>query len=207
MMRYTGPNNVTPPDGFRYTFPDGVTIRQSCRGDWYNAIRRHAEMNGYELAENWKDLADDQFCLLMPPGWCSFDDGSDVLSHINTRLEMGDLFRGMEVLLRIAASPDPLVDQETAERRGAICAACPVNITVPGCIPCMKIPDMVAKIVGAKTTQSDPYLRTCGICKCMNAAAIWVKPEILAHGVTPGQMDQYARLGHCWKYKELKALE
>jgi hypothetical protein len=122
-----------------------------------------------------------------------------VMSHINTRLEMGDLFRGMEVLARIAASPDPLVDQKEADRRAAICSGCPANLTIPGCMPCMKIPDMVVKINGGRTTQHDQYLRQCAICKCSLAAAVWVKDEVSAHGITPEMHDKFQRLGHCWK--------
>lgn len=199
MLKYTASPRITPPDGFRYTFPDGVTIRESCQTDWYRRIRQHYEQNAYPMPDNWKDLADEQLCLLLPPGWCQYDDGSNVMSHINTRLEMGDLFRGMDVLMRIAASPDPLVDQATAEARAAACSKCPANISIPGCAPCMKIPDMVVKINGGKTTGSDQFLRSCAVCKCSLQAAVWVKDEVAAHGITPEMHQQFQLLPHCWR--------
>lgn len=199
MMRLSCPKNITVPDGYRFVFEDGTRIHQSCYGDWLNAIKNHYVMNDYPIPDNWVALAEDQLCNFLPPGFCQYDDGSNVMSHINTRLEMGDLFRGMEVLLRIATTPDCMVEPEEAERRAAICSACPANITIPGCAPCMKIPDLVVKINGGKTTSADQFLRSCAVCRCHLQAAVWVKDEVAAHGITPAMHEQFQKIPHCWK--------
>lgn len=199
MMRFNFPATETPPDYFRFTFPDGTTIKQNHRQDWFNKIEAHYRMNGYEMPLDWKEQAENQLCQLLPPGWCRYDTGETAQPLADARITMGDLFRGMEVLLRIAASPDPLVEQAEADRRAAICSGCAMNAHVPGCAPCMKIPDMVAKIAGARTTKYQHLLQSCLICKCRNEAQAWIKPEILAKGITYGQHLAFKQIEHCWK--------
>lgn len=199
MMRLSGPQNVTVPDNYRYTFQDGTVIRQSVYSDWLNKIRDHYEWNGIPRPDNYVALAEDQLCHLLPPGWCKYDDGTDAWGVVDTRLGMGDLFRGMEVLTRIVLHPDPLVDQAEAERRAKICSGCPVNAHIEGCLPCMKIPDVVASIKGARTTEADQFLKNCLVCKCVNSAAVWIKEEVLAKGITPTQHQQYQAFDHCWR--------
>lgn len=203
MMKFSFPARLCPPDGYSFTFPDGTRIRATDRGTFYSKIADHYRWNDIPMPLDWKEQAEDQCCQAMPPGWCKYDTGEDAEGIVNPRMEMGDLFRGMEVLLRIAASPDPLVDQKEADRRAAICSGCFANMPVEGCMPCMKIPDMVASIAGAKTTQYDYLLRTCGICHCQNSAQAWIKDEILAKGITPDMHRRFQRVPHCWK-KDLK---
>jgi hypothetical protein len=65
-----------------------------------------------------------------------------------------------------------LVDQEEAERRAKICAACPHQIATSGCWGCKGIAGMLPQIAGAKTTSYDQQLKACGICGCYNAVSV-----------------------------------
>lgn len=199
MMKFNFPEYLVPPNGFSFTFPDGTKKEHNVRYAWYKAIEKHYIDNGIPMPDNWKEIAEDQACHLLPPGFCKYETGEDAAGIVNRRLEMGDLFRGMEVLMRIAASSEPLVDKATAEKRAAACAGCWANFHIPGCAPCLKIPDMVVKINGGQTTKYDYLLQSCGVCACQNSAAIWVKEEILAKGITPDHHAKYQHFPHCWK--------
>lgn len=205
MLRFDFPENLVPPDRLRFKTPDGHIIEAADRNVWYSKIRKHYADNSIYLPENYKELAQHQLCLLLPPGWCVHEDGRQS-AGINTRLDVGDYFRGMEVLARIALSKDPLVSQEVAEERAAKCAACPANIPVSGCLPCMKIPDTILTIKGANETKADHVLKTCAVCRCSCQAHVWVKAEILANGVDEGQLRQMEEMPDCWKAPAIRAL-
>lgn len=206
MMRLIKHGPEVPPDGYRYTFPDGTTIRQSVYSDWLNSISNHYEWNSIPKPENWIAIAEDQFCALMPPGWCRYSDGTDPRDFIDTRIGIGDLFRGMDVLKSLVTEPEPYVSQQQANERAAICASCPANITVPGCLPCIGFSNIVLAISGGRTTPHDHLLKQCAICRCGTAAMVHVKAEVLEKGVTADQMAKYQLLSHCWKSKEIEAL-
>lgn len=199
MMKFAFEKSLTCPDNFRFRFQDGTLIMRNTRQDWFDAIAKHYKDNDIPRPEDWKAQAEHQLCMLLPPGWCMWETGEAAAGLVDARLSMGDIFRGMEVLARIAASPDPLVEQAEAERRAALCSGCFANAHVPGCAPCMKIPDMVASIAGAKTTKSDYLLQSCLVCKCRNSAAVWIKEELLAKGITPDHHRIYQQLDWCWK--------
>lgn len=206
MMKFTGTRNVTPPDGFRYTFPDGTTIQQIAYNDWLLKIKEHYERNGYRRPDNWVQIAEDQLCKLLPPGHCTYEDGNNVMQHIDTRLTAGQIYRGAVALTHLVVNgEDDLVPIEEAERRGRICSACCANVVVAGCIPCMGILNLVLTVIGPKrTTASDPYLKSCACCKCPNTAHIHVKAEVLAKGVDEEQLKLYDLIPDCWKGKAIR---
>lgn len=206
MLRFSFREFEVPPDRLRFRAPDGHTIEATDRHVWYSKIRKHYADNGIPLPENIDSIAQDQLCRILPPGWCAHENG-DGFQGINVRLEVGDLFRGMEVLSRIAVHSDPLVSQELAEERAAKCAACPANVPIAGCIPCMKIPDIIMGIKGAKTTKADPFLKTCAACKCATSAKVWVKTEILANADDATIRSQMRMMPDCWAVQEIDKLE
>lgn len=182
--------------------PDGTQIRSADRTVWFKEIKDHFRRNGYPLPEGWKEYYENQFCSILPPGFCVNAEGLPANTQ-DVRIDIEDLKHGMQVLWNITRHPDPLVDQKTAAERGAICAACPLNIHVPGCKPCIQLANTILDIKGKGTTPSDPHLRVCAVCKCANSAQVWVKPEVLSQGVTGEQLARMRELNpSCWKAKE-----
>jgi hypothetical protein len=206
MLKFSFRDFEVPPDRLRYKAPDGHTIEATDRFVWYSKIKKHYADNGIPLPENIEALAQDQLCRILPPGWCRHEDGTG-FAGINVRLELGDLFRGMEILTTVATSSEPLVSQEVAEERAAKCAACPANVPVAGCLPCMGMPNLIVKIKGAHTTKADPFLKTCACCKCLLTAKVWVKPEILAKADDPTIRAQMRGMPDCWAVQEIDKLE
>lgn len=202
MLKFNFPANLVPPDRLRYKLPNGIEIVASDRPTWYRQIRERYKDNSIPVPENLEAVAQHQCCLTMPPGFCVHEDGT-AAAGVNTRLTLGDYLHGMRMLSEIALSTDPLVSQELAEARGAKCAACPANVAVPGCAPCIGISNLIVGVKGANTTSADSALKTCAICKCNCQAHIWVRPEILAKGVDATQLAQMAMMPDCWKVSEI----
>lgn len=198
---------TSPPDRYRYTHPDGYVTVADDRELWLRNIKRHYLDNNVPLPENWQALAEDQLCRVLPPGLCRYEDGSKPGVFLNVRLTEDDWRRGMTVLKNVLTTPEPLVDQATAEARARICAACPANVPVKGCSACVGMADWIVSIRGKAKTESDAKLSQCGVCKCSNRAQVWVKTELLAQGVTGEMRAQFATLPWCWKGAELSALQ
>lgn len=202
MMRLSCTEREVPPDGHFFVFPDGTRIQEFFRPDWYNRIFAHYTQNNLPIPADWKEQAEDQLCKRLPPGWCKHVSGDYDGEPINTRIGVADLLRGMTVLAQIAADPDPFVTQEEAEERGKACAGCFANENVPGCLPCIGFSNMIGNLIGQHETKSDPFLKSCLVCKCANRAQIWVKDRLLAKGITPQMHGQFKSVGeHCWKGK------
>lgn len=199
LLKFVKPPNLTPPDRYRFTFPGGHVEKADDRNEWFRAIARFAKDNDITLPEDWQEQAEDQLCRVLPPGWCRYEDGTVPGTFIDVRMTVDDLERGTGILVELATHPDPLVDQAEAERRARICAACVANVEVSGCFSCKQIVDFIFRVKGARKTEADSALRSCGVCKCSNRAQVWVKPELLEKRITPEHREQYALLSHCWK--------
>ena len=197
------PGTPDPPDGYLFTHQDGYKSRNLHRSSWYADIDKHYKDNGYYQPDNWREIAEHQWCLGAPPGWCHHETGEQHAGYFSTRLTAHDYLHGTVVLSQIAASSEPLVDQELAESRARKCAACPANLQVSGCIPCLGIANFIVQIKGAKRTASDSFLNTCAICKCSNAAKVWVKTEILSAHANPTELAAMRAMPDCWQSKEI----
>lgn len=205
-MKFNFPSYTVPPDGFIYVvLEDGRRIEATDIRAWHNAIQKHYADNGYALPVDWKERAEDQRCRTLPPGWCLHEDGRMEYDGVNIRMEIGDWYRGMEVLASVVADGDALVEKAIADKRAAICASCPANVAIPGCHSCHKVSNAILAIKGSGATEHDHLLKACAVCKCGNAAQVWVKHEHLARGVTPEMMRSFALLPHCWKKAALDA--
>lgn len=179
--------------------PDGHVIVDADRNAWFTHIKDHYKRNSLILPEGWKDHYEDQLCKLLPPGHCINSNGAPANTQ-DVRLDIDDLKHGMQVLWNITRNPEPLVTKDIAIKRATICAACPLNISVPGCKPCIQLANTILDIKGKGQTTADPFLRVCAGCKCSNEAQVWVKKEILATGVTGEQLAYMKEINpDCWK--------
>lgn len=104
-----------------------------------------------------------------------------------------------------------LVDQNTANMRAAICAACHNNKSSSevrrGCSTCNKMGNTIlnsvrAKIIKNNSTPHDSRLLTCAICGCCLKISVWIPNQILLK-----TEDANAYPTHCWKKKIQENLE
>ena len=199
LLKFAFPAFETPPDLYRWAAPNGHVVREYNRDEWLRSIKKFCDNNDIELEDGWEADAEDRLCRVLPPGLCQYEDGGTPQTYLNARFDLGDLARGTQMLVEIATHPDPLVDEEEADRRAGICASCPANVNVSGCMGCVPIADLVSKVRGAKKTKADSVLKHCAVCRCALRAMVWVKDELLEPTITPEQREQYATLPWCWK--------
>ena len=114
-------------------------------------------------------------------------------SSVKQTLGFGEIVRWVKAMYNFAThSKFQLVDQEEAERRAKICAACPHQISTSGCWGCKGIAGMVPAIAGARKTSYDAQLKACGICGCFNAVSVHLPLDV--------QQDSHLSFpDHCWK--------
>lgn len=122
------------------------------------------------------------------------------------RLSIGDIASGTKNLLRFKLAGSPLVTQEEANRRAAICAKCPWNadFQMPCSGGCGSLKEMAVLAIGSQTTPYDVNLKSCAICHCWNAVAVWLPLDLQCQTVNDEQKLQFqfaAELPqtNCWK--------
>jgi len=206
----------SPPDWFRFTVPEtGHVIRSLDVDTWMLEIKNYYRVNSIPVPDNLREIAEDQVCQLLPPGWCHYSDGGAPADYIDTRLGIDDVLRGTAVVSEIIArriaavlSPDwsPFVTQEEAEARAATCAACYVKVPVQGCLSCREFSGAVGAVIGNRKTKSDPQLEfhSCAICKCSAKAHVWVKGEVLGIGMSDEMLASFDKIPHCWKAQAIR---
>lgn len=194
-------SNVTPPDKFRFLFPDGHFEHAFGKQEWIDKVTKYATDNNYRVPSI--EEMEDQLCRTLSGEWCS---GGDQYSFVSPRFTMDDFLRGMKTLGQFVVSGQ-VVSQEIAEARALTCTRCVLNMSIPGCHSCTGLSNAVVAIKGAKTTKHDHLLKSCGICLCSNSAQVWLPIEQLSKSTTPEMMEQYKRVDECWKKNELLAIQ
>lgn len=196
------------PDKYRYTHPEDGW-KDSCFGyeSWLAKVYKHKLDNGYPIPADWREIAEDQLCRILPPGFCAYEDGRPPESFVDARMGLEDVMNGTRVFISWVQAGVPLVEQELAEARAATCAACYMNMPAQGCGICQGLSNLVEEVARGRTTKADQFLasKACVVCKCVSRAHIWLPIENLKSGVSPEMMQQFPA-GHCWKRKEIEAL-
>ena len=108
---------------------------------------------------------------------------------------MADVANFVRVVTTWMATGSNFVPQEEAERRAAICRACPERGDIEGCTPCSKLLETVTRLLGNRATKYDGELKGCGVCSCSNQVQVHIPLEVLHKGVTPDMQFP----PHCWK--------
>lgn len=194
-------SNVTPPDKFRYKFPDGHTIYAFGKEDWRDGVVKYATDNGYPVPTI--EEMEHQLCQTLSGEWCT---GGDQYSFVSNRFTLNDFLRGMKTLGEFAISGQ-VVSPDIAEARAMVCSRCILNMDVPGCATCTGMANAVVAIKGAKQTKVDHLLKVCGVCRCSNEAKVWLPIESISKSTTPEMLEQYKRVDECWQKNELLSLK
>ena len=194
---------TVPPDGFRSLQPETrVWIRGGDYWTWLENDKAHRVANAIPITPFWADEVEDQLCRSLPPGHCKEKEPGVKPVNVPTRLSLDDVTRGSTAFGEWIVAGRPMVAQAEAERRAGICASCFYNIDIPGCKPCNGALNVIKRIVGIRKTTSDPWMKSCAVCRCFNAVQIWFPAERLIQGTTDKMMSEFPEF--CWKAKAIE---
>jgi hypothetical protein len=189
-QRYPGFTVVGDRQGWFY--PVESTKVVFCSVGWKSLVedvRAHLKGNGLPVDPN--------LSLSMQEWWCREVDKTNCADPVNPSLR--DLPALAERFLRTAKDfvfkGGQRVSQEEAERRAAICASCPMNVSGEFCNTCFlrgMVASTVAMVTGWKTSR-DAELKTCGVCGCALKVKLALPVDSMDH---KDLKDQWPN--HCW---------
>lgn len=157
------------------------------------AVREHRIANGYPLPPGWEEELESEMCRHYGPETCRFVDETPQSGPRSIRVE--DVKNFLRVVGTWMGGGAQFVEPQEAERRAAICAACPKNQTIEGCTPCVNFVQAVTAVLGDRVTKYDGVLKGCAVCSCSNQAQVHLPLEVLHKGVTADMEFP----SHCWK--------
>lgn len=196
-----GPDNR----GYQFTHETGHKSYGLDPDTWWADILKFRRNNGLPILDDLRATVEDQFCHLLPPGWCQYEDGSAQTKFIQTRLTIDDIWHGTLVLVAFVDNGCQITPKEVAESRARICAACEFNVGVSGCGPCVGLSALVGQVAkGATSSDEQLGVRVCAICKCSSRAQVWLPADVLAAGVDDEMLTRFP--SHCWKKSQISEL-
>jgi hypothetical protein len=186
--------SVVPPGDFVYVEPSsGIRFRTRSWNTMVLEVREHRIANGVLLSPGWEDELESDVCKNYGPETCKFVDSTP--DNGPRSIHVSDVKNFLRVLGSWMTSGTGYVEQEEAERRAEICAACPKNQTIEGCTACSNLVGTISAILGSRATKYDVVLKGCAVCSCSNQAQVHIPLDVLKKGVT--QNMEFP--DHCWK--------
>lgn len=198
MNRLMYPKRIPYSGNYVLNLPERAIVGQGINlPALIRSVREWRRANSVPIGLGFEDEVEKSVCDFYPVECTGAINGKPRKS----RLDLSTVLRGTQVLLAFKMAGSPYVSQEEAERRAAICAACPWNLEYakPCGGNCGGLKEMVAAIVGGQATPYDEQLKACAVCGCSSRAHIWIPDEFLAKGITDDMREQFAVIEGCWK--------
>jgi hypothetical protein len=189
--------DVVPKDGWTYVQQStGMTIKAKSWNELLRRVRNYRIANGIALGPNFEEQIGEDIC--QQQGWGSpVCENQEPPTVAKRQLGTMDVVNFLKVLKHWLFNNPALVDAAEADRRAAICAACPYNVEATGCFGCTNIAGMMFDVIKERATAHDGQLKNCQVCGCVNRAQVWVPKETLDQGVSPEMREEFP--DHCWK--------
>ena len=191
-------NTVDVPRG-DWTFlveETGVRVKAGSVRRLKVMVRQHLDANRIAVPPGLDELVEDMACRNLGKWdhWCT-DAPVPVAAgaRARSRWNVRDVLRFLKTIIAWGSKTGfAFVDQAEAERRAAICATCPLNVQVSGCLGCSGVSKLVRHIRNKRTTSFDPNLHTCEACGCELKVKVLVPLDVIDNtGV------EYPE--HCWQ--------
>lgn len=190
--------SLIPPGGWRYTqtMAEGKTIQVTAHS-WNQLISRIEMLragNGLDLSPGWDHRIEAEICeqLSLGPQRCTYEAPP---VYAPKRLTLHDVIIFLAVVKSWLKTGREWVTQEEADRRAAICAACPNNVVIEGCTSCSRLVEKITEVIGNRTTKYDQMLNGCQVCGCSTKVMPHLPIPVLARGVN----ESHDYPSHCWK--------
>jgi len=198
-MRLKAKNQIPWGGGYKILDPlTGIRVEAVTWDHLMMKVREERRANGAPLGLELEDEVEQWACIAHPDEVEIFDERLPKRRSLN----LDDVVRGTEVLAAFKLAGSPLVSQEEANRRAAICARCPLNVMwSQSCSICSKVENVVMGIVGNVRVENSQQLYACQVCGCSLKAAVHIPNDIL-NRANNAEMNQAfsiaADLWHCW---------
>jgi hypothetical protein len=175
-----------PKGGWRYAVLDTNTVIQAGSIRELKArVKQHMAANNLDIPGDIDAEVEDGACLNLEAHrghWCR-ERGNDPLTSMSTQRPKWRASEVMRFLKTIwnwgTAEGFNFVPMEEAERRAAICAKCPMNTRVSGCLGCTGVAALIRRIQGDHKTSQDPKLNACNVCGCELKVKVLVPTEVI----------------------------
>jgi hypothetical protein len=189
--------DVVPHGGWTYVQPPtGTVIKAPTWQELLRRVRRFRIANGIHIERDFEEALGQEICRQQnwPEAICREEMPPTVEKR---QLGTLDVVNFLKVLKHWVFHNPTLVEPAEADRRAAICAACPFNVDATGCFGCTNVAGMIFDVVKDRSTPYDGQLKNCQVCGCVNRAQVWVPKETLDKGVTAEMREDFP--DHCWK--------
>lgn len=189
------------PYGGEYTATHpgtGTVIHGRTFREVYQRMIEHCRSNNLPIPMDFEDRVEEWVCLNHP------NECQQYVENLPLRprsLGWMDVLRGTKVMLKHWTKGRPLVSQEEADRRGKICAACPLNGKIQyGCLGlCGELAELLKTVAGSLRTPHDEALQSCGICHCFNRVSVWIELDVQWSALNDEMKSACNSLEWCWK--------
>ena len=174
----------------------GVTVNAGSINKLKQHVAAHMHANRVDIPRGFDEEVEDTACHNLGDGaghWC-VERKPEVVPPGQSKWRAGEVLRFLKTVTEWGVKEGfKFVPIEEAERRATICAACPMNTLVSGCLGCSGVGSLVKRIRGSVKTSVDDKLHTCEVCGCF----LQVKVLVPA-GVIDNSGLEYPP--HCWQH-------
>ena len=177
-----------------WTSPAGRSVASRNLGNLLRAVRRDRARHGGDLDAGWELRLQDEICANDEYKSLCLE-VEDVESTVENVKHIGrqDVQQFFQVVKRFIEDGGKLESQDEAERRAAICAKCPRNVPIRGCMGCSGLIPKLLKVTKGASTSLDQELKGCSVCGCQLKAKVH-----LPTAVSTGDEDRHDFPDWCW---------
>lgn len=187
---------TVPPGGYTWRVPEtGDELVAGDLAQLVNQARVIYARNKFEPPADLPARIEHDICLQIPESCCV---GTHEPGDVKRRMVNARAVREATALKTIRLKWDLnrfLVPPVEAERRAAICAACPLNFQ-GFCTTCNGLKNFVVEAIGGRTTTMDAKLGVCSVCSCLIKAKVHISAEALKAARKSPEEGEYP--SNCW---------
>jgi hypothetical protein len=156
-------------------------------------VRLHLSSNDLHVPLELESIIEDYICCNVPQSFCVGEAPQHQARYFSLSKirDFTKIMAGIGISAARGVNEQSLVDQQEAERRGAICQSCPLNDR-KRCTVCTGLAAFAKTLMGKRTTSYDGVLGTCAKCGCLTSVKIWIQLKVLRNTT----QHQYPE--HCW---------
>ena len=172
--------------------PCGKAVTSRTFGELLVGVQLIRRAEGGDLSPGWHNRFQDEVCAKDEyNSMCIEVDDRESSQEAVKYIGRADVQRFFQTVQKFISSGGELVDKEEATRRARICAMCPHNVPIRGCMGCSCLIPKLLKLTKGASTELDGQLKGCGVCGCQLKAKVHLPRELSTD-------DNLPFPEHCW---------